>query len=154
MATQPSESREKFRHSWDPRNRGISEAESHSCLCSTTLNIRNQAMSKHVSKTQKRSPNLQTNSSKVIGVSVDLDKNECGTVRGRAKRTEHGIALPETRTLKFEEASHPIFCCAEPFLKGVSSPREARRPFTSRVRLKQRQILFARFLVRRSVCLT
>ena len=63
QATPRSKSREKFRLSWDPRNRGISEAESYSCLCSTTLNIRNQVMSKNVSKTQERLPNMQNNSS-------------------------------------------------------------------------------------------
>ena len=52
-------SREKFRHSWELRNRLISEVESYSCRCSTTLNTGNQVMSKHVSKTQERLLNMQ-----------------------------------------------------------------------------------------------
>ena len=49
QATPRSKSSEKFIHSWDPRNRVVSEVEAYSCLCSTTLNIRKQAMSKNVS---------------------------------------------------------------------------------------------------------
>ena len=39
-------------------------------------------MDKHISKTQKRLPNMQSNSSCVIGVSGDLVKKECDTVQG------------------------------------------------------------------------
>ena len=41
--TQRPKSREKFRHSCDPRNRLISKKDACSCLCSTTLNVGNQA---------------------------------------------------------------------------------------------------------------
>ena len=54
---------------------------------------------------------MQSNCSWVIVFSVDLDKKECGTVRARTNR------IARKMTQKFEEASHPIFCCAEPFLK-------------------------------------
>ena len=59
-------------------------------------------MSKHVLKTQKRLPNMQINSSKVVGVCVDLDKKESGTVRARTNQTEPLIILPrqEHKSLK------------------------------------------------------
>ena len=36
---------------------------------------------------------MQSNSSWVIDVCVDLDKKECGTVRARTNQPENGIAL-------------------------------------------------------------
>ena len=51
-------------------------------------------MSKHVSQTKQRLPNMQSNSSEVIGVSVDFDKKECGTVRVGTNQPENGIVSP------------------------------------------------------------
>ena len=68
------------------RSRVVSEDEPYSCQCSTILNRGNQAMSRHVSK--PKNPNIQSKSSKVIGVSVDLDKKECGTVQARINQRE------------------------------------------------------------------
>ena len=84
-------SRQQFKHSWDPQNRVSSNDEPCSCPCLTTLNTRKQATRKHLSKTQKRLPNMQSNSSEVFGVS-DLDKKECGTVRARTHQPENGIS--------------------------------------------------------------
>ena len=73
-------------------------------------------MSKQVLKTSKRLPNMQCNSSWVIGVSVDLDKKESvGTVRGRTNQQENGIASPGKC---HREAAHPMFYCAGPFSEG------------------------------------
>ena len=92
--------------------RGISEAESYSCVCSTALNVRNLAMSKTVSKTQKRLPKTgeAINSFKVIGVSVHVNKKVCGAVRARTNQPENGIASPGQMSQKFEKAPHLISC--------------------------------------------
>ena len=89
QTTLRSKSRETFRQSWDPRNRWISDAETYSCLCSTTLNIRNQAMSKHVRNTQKKLLHMRG--------FVDLDKKECVAVRAQTNQPENGIASPGKR---------------------------------------------------------
>ena len=60
----------------------ISKEESHSRRCSTTLNIGSKTLSKHVSHTQQRLPNTRSNSSQVIGVSVNLDRKKYGIARG------------------------------------------------------------------------
>ena len=102
--------REKFRQSWDPRNRGISEAEAYSCLCSTTLKIRNLAMSKHVPKTQKRLPTCKA---------IPVRSLVFLWIWPRKS------VVPMTQ--EFEEAPHPIFYCAEPFFERRSQVQEGQR---------------------------
>ena len=87
-------SREKFTHSWDPRTVGVSEAESYTCACSTTFNIRNETMSKRVSKRKKKLPKKAKQFQFGHCVSVDVNKKECGAVRARTNQPENGIASP------------------------------------------------------------
>ena len=106
----PSTSREKFRHSCDPRNRGLS------CLCSTTLNIRNHAMSKHLWNTQKRSPLcFQLGHGCFCGAGQE-SVCVCGRTSSN-KPAGDWNRIARKMTQKLEETSHPIFYCAESFLK-------------------------------------
>ena len=101
-----------------------SKEKSHSCRCSTTLNIGfKKKRRKHVVQTQQKLPNTRSNSSQFI--------------RARTNQTKQ----------KFEEVSHPIFIVLNLSRKEISSPRSVSKSFTFRfrVRLTQRQSLFAPF---------
>ena len=93
QVTQRSKSSDKFKHSWDRRNRVIREGELCSCRCSTTLNSGLKTISEHVPQTQQRLPNTRSNPSLVTGVSVDLDE-QYGIAHARTNQTERGITLP------------------------------------------------------------
>ena len=56
-------------------------------------------------------------------------------------------------TQKFDRASPPIFYVLNNSEKEISSPRRASRPFTFRVRLKQRQSLLALCLACSQLCI-
>ena len=70
-----------------PRNRVTSEAESMSCLCLGDIGEKKPGNEQHC----QRLPNMHSNSGKVICVSVDLDRKECGTVRARTNQPDNGI---------------------------------------------------------------
>ena len=58
-----------------------------------------KTMSKHVLQTQQRSPNTRSNSSLVIGVSVDQDKTNFGVARAWTNQTEDvGLHCQENDT--------------------------------------------------------
>ena len=69
-------------------------------------------------ETAKRSPNMQSHSSEVIGVSVDLDRKRVWYRTCPNKPAGEWGRIARKMTQKFEEASRPIFDCAQPFLKG------------------------------------
>ena len=87
-----------------------------SCLCSTTLKLRNQAMSKHVSKKKKTQKGVPNNA-KQFGVSVELDRKECGTSRARTNQPETWSASPGTRHRRLKKLHAPV-SVVPPFLNG------------------------------------
>ena len=123
------------------------------------LNIGHQAMSKHVSKTEKE-------------VTEDAKHFQlghwcfCGPRKARVWCwTSSGTPAREwdrtTRkmTQKSEEASHPIFSCADPFLKRDLKSNWGKETFHFQRTTQTQIIIFAQFwhainmYLRRSVCL-
>ena len=72
---------------------------------------------------------MQSHSSEVIGVCVDKKRVWYRTCPNKPAGECGRIARKMTQ--KFEEASHPMFDCAEPFLKG-----DIKFKFGFRVRLQ------------------
>ena len=62
---------------------GCTETESCSCLFFNDIEYKKPGKVQQCRTRTKRLPNMQSNSSWVIGVCVDLDEQECGAVRAR-----------------------------------------------------------------------
>ena len=118
----------KASNSEDPQNRMTSVVESHSCRCSSTSNDGNRTVRNNVLHTHQKLPNTRSNSSKVIGVSLDQDrKSVVSLVPPQTERSMglHGQKMAQT----FEEASHPICCCDEPLSKEDLKSKKGRQTF-------------------------
>ena len=56
---------------------------------------------------------------------MDLDKKECGTSSDQPAGEWNRVARKMTQ--RFEETPHPIFCCAELFLKGDLKSKKGKK---------------------------
>ena len=125
QATQRSKSRQKFRNSCGPRNRGISEAGSYSFLCWTTLKPSNEQT-------------CVENENEVIEFSKQFQLGHwcfCGPGQHRQEN--------DAKVLQKLHIQHSSVLNLS--WKETLSPRRTKGPFTFRVRLKQKQFLFAPF---------
>ena len=133
--------REKFKHSWDPRNGAILKEGSYSCRCSMTFNI----------GSKNNDPTCLAHATEVTEYAKHFKLNHwcfCGLGQ------EHMVSHVREQTWdhivkKMTQMCGSFTANVSNMLnhsrKDISTPRRASRPFTFKVRLKQRQCVVAPF---------
>ena len=125
---QRSKSWEKFKHSWDLRNRAISKEASYSCRCSTDV--------EHWIKDNQQK--CVTNATDVTGIREAIQVRSLVFLVDTEQETAWYRTCPNKPNGAWDHVA--AFLGLE-----ISSPRKASRPSTFRVRLKWRKLLFALF---------